>query len=152
MAFEDSKSEADDMRDSAMRRSEPNSALIKTRTSIQSLLGSNESVISMKPARDRIYSEEISETSSQSDKKPMSKQHTMSLMNYIKDTIDSLIEYLCKRVLLMPAPIRYFAKAVFEFHKAVFATEKGSKKSSSLRAVQKVAEFIFDKWLVAIIS
>ena len=71
---------------------------------------------------------------------------------YIVDTVDSLIEYLCKRVLLMPAPIRYFAKAVFEHHKALFAAEKDNKKSSSLRAVQKVAEFIFEKWLVTIIS
>ena len=52
----------------------------------------------------------------------------------------------------MPKLICYFTKAVFDHHKALFAEEKDNKKSLSLCALQKVAEFIFENWLVTIIS
>lgn len=138
---------AEDDGDQMTFETKPESEEIETRvsrsstgikkTGIQSMIGS-ESEMSRSSTGKKIrrLSEEI-ETASigSNEKKPVSKQHTHSLMMYIVDTIDSLIEYLCKRVLLMPATIRYFAKAVFDHHKAMFAAEKNNKKSSSHRAV-----------------
>lgn len=61
------------------------------------------------------------------------------------DITERLILKICECVCLIPAPIKYFAKAIFDYHRAAGTDDERA-------AFAEIAEFLLVKWLIAAMS
>lgn len=76
-----------------------------------------------------------------------SQKHTssqnVSIIKYIVDSIDSIVDQICQRVLSIPLQIRYFAKAIYD-------NQKADKACSDKQAFVAVQQYLLEKWLTQV--
>lgn len=70
----------------------------------------------------------------------MNNNKSISIVKYIVDSIDSIVDQICQRVLSIPMQIRYFAKAIYDF-------EIMDKQCDEKKAFLAVQQYLLEKWL-----
>lgn len=68
---------------------------------------------------------------------------SVSIVKYIVDSIDSIVDQICQRVLSIPLQIRYFAKAIYD-------NQKTDKSCTDKQAFVAIQQYLLEKWLTQV--